>query len=195
LAGDRYLEQRLDEFLAELASPELLPGGGFAAAIAVAMAAGLVAMVARLSREQWPEANGAAAQAETLRLRIIPLAERNAATYAEAVATLRAKSDQSESRDEAIAEALDRAAQLPLQIGEAAADVSALAATVAERGEASLRADAAIAALLAQAGARAAATLVEVNLGTTTDDERVARARELVTAASTASEQALAAVS
>jgi formiminotetrahydrofolate cyclodeaminase len=193
--ADGYLEQRLDEFLAELASPELLPGGGFAAAIAVAMAAGLVAMVARLSREQWPEANGAAAQAETLRLRIIPLAERNAAAYAEAVAALREKGDKSERHDEAIAEALDHAAQLPLQIGEAAADVSALAATVAERGEASLRADAATAALLAQAGARAAATLVEVNLGTTSDDQRVARARALVAAASATSEQALAAVS
>ena len=58
-------------------------------------------------------------------------------------------------------------------------DVAALAAVVAERGEQALRADAVAAALLAEAAARAAATLVEVNLGTTSSDERVARARDL----------------
>jgi methenyltetrahydrofolate cyclohydrolase len=189
-----YLERPLDDFLAEVASSELLPGGGFVAAIAVAMAAGLVTMVARLSREHWPEAKGAVAQAEALRSRVTPLAEQNAEAYAEAVAALRQKGDQSERRDEAIAQALERAAEIPLQIGEAASDVSALAATVAERGEPSLRADAATAALLARAGAHAAATLVEVNLGTTTADQRVARARELAAAAAAASEQALAAV-
>ena len=48
------------------------PAGGSAAAIAVAMGAGLTAMCARNSRDEWPEARGATAQAETLRARIEP---------------------------------------------------------------------------------------------------------------------------
>jgi formiminotetrahydrofolate cyclodeaminase len=190
-----YLELRLKDFLEEVASSDLAPGAGFVAAIAVSMAAGLVAMAARLSRDHWPEAGGAVAQAEALRLRVAPLAELNAEAYVNAVAALREKgSGEPEARDEAIARALSRAAGIPLQIAEAASDVSALAAAVAEHGEPNLRADAATAALLSEAGARAAATLVEINLATTSDDERVARARELVAAAATAREQALAAV-
>jgi methenyltetrahydrofolate cyclohydrolase len=191
------LERSLDDFLEDIASPDLLPGGGFVAAITVAMAAGLVAMVARRSLESWPEASGAVAQAESLRKRITPLAELNATAYAEAVSILRDKaaSVAADRRDETIAAALDRAAGVPLQIGEAAADVGALAALLVERGDGSLRADAAAAALLAQAGAGAAAALVEVNLGTTSTDERVTQARSAAEAAKAAAERALAAVS
>jgi formiminotetrahydrofolate cyclodeaminase len=191
------LGRSLDDFLDEVASPDLLPGGGFVAAMAVAMAAGLVAMVARRSLEAWPEASGAVAQAESLRKRITPLAELNATAYAEAVATLRdrAASAAPDRRDETIAAALDRAAGVPLQIGEAAADVGSLAALLVERGDGSLRADAAAAALLAQAGAGAAAILVEVNLGTTSTDERVTQARAAAEAAKAAADRALAAVS
>jgi hypothetical protein len=63
---------------------------------------------------------------------------------------------------------------------------------VAERGEQSLRADAVAGALLAQGAARAAATLVEVNLGTTSSDPRVTRARDLAGSAGAAVERALA---
>ena len=48
------------------------------------------------------------------------------------------------------------------------------------------------AALLAQGAARAAATLVEVNLGTTSSDPRVTRARDLAGSATAAAERALA---
>ena len=80
--------------------------------------------------------------------------------------------------------------EIPLEIAEAAVDVASLAAVVAERGEQALRADAVAAALLAQGAARAAATLVEVNLGTTSADERVARARDLAGSATAAAQRA-----
>ena len=190
-----YLELRVRDLLDEVASSDLAPGGGFVAAIAVSMAAGLVAMAARRSRGHWAEAPGAVAQAEALRLRVAPLAELNAEAYVKAVGALQAKeSVEPELRDETIARALARAAGIPLQIGEAASDVSTLAAAVAEQGEPNLRADVATAALLSEAGAKAAATLVEINLATTTEDQRVARARDLVATASAARERALAAV-
>lgn len=191
---DGYLGLPLDEVLECVASRDPAPGGGFVAGITVAMAAGLVAMAARLS-QSWPEARGAAAQAETLRSRVTPLAELNALVYTEALEALKGRQgSESGSRDEQIEEALARAAQIPLDIGRAASDVSALAVTVAESGDPGLRADAAIAASLCLAGARSAVTLVEVNLGTTADDERVARARSFVADASAGLDRALAAV-
>jgi formiminotetrahydrofolate cyclodeaminase len=194
-APPRYLESRLDEFLEEVASADLLPGAGFVSAVGVAMAAGLVAMSARLSAEHWPEARALAAQAEKLRDRVTPLAEMNAEAYADAVAALRGgKPAAPASRDDQIAGALERAAWIPLKIGEAAADVAALAASVAERGEPSLRADLIVAALMAHASAQAAATLIEVNLTTTAGDERLVEARNQVGAATIALERARAVI-
>lgn len=199
--SDGYLDLSLDELLDTLASPDPAPGSGFVAAVAVAMAAGLVAMAARLSLSDWPEARGAAAQAQSLRSRVTPLAEANTRAYMEAIGALEQPGEPAqprqpgkESRDEALARKLAKAADVPTQIGRAAADVAALAAAVAENGNPGLRPDVAVAAALAVAGARAAATLVEVNLATTPGDGRVAQARGYVEDAGAALERALTAV-
>ena len=178
----------LAELLDEVSSPEPMPGAGYCAAVALELAAGLVAMTARASRAEWGVARGAAAQATTLRERIAPLAERNVDAYREAVALL--GGSESAGGDESLRDALERAAGVPLEMAEVAVDVASLAAVVAERGEQALRADAVSAALLAEAAARAAATLVEVNLGTTSADERVARARDLAGSATAAAQRA-----
>jgi methenyltetrahydrofolate cyclohydrolase len=187
-AAGAYRGLPLDQLLDEVSSPEPTPGAGYCAAVALEMAAGLVAMTARVSRSEWGEARGAAAQATTLRERVAPLAERNVEAYREAVALLGGA--ESGSGDEPLRDALARAAGVPLEIAEVAVDVASLAAVVAERGEQALRADAVAAALLAEAAARAAATLVEVNLGTTSADERVARARDLAGATTAAAQRA-----
>src|SRR4051794_40468450 len=190
-----FLDLPLGEFLDEVASPDLVPGAGFTSAVTVAMAAGLVTMTARRSLEVWPEGAGAAAQAERLRKRVIPLAEENLAAYRKAVGLLRGDDlADVRHRDFELSRSLEEAARIPLAIGEAAADVAALAADVAEYGEPSVRADAATAGALALAGARGAAILVEVNLTTTSGDERLARARELVADAESAAERATAQV-
>jgi formiminotetrahydrofolate cyclodeaminase len=182
----------LEGFLDQIASAEILPGGGYVAAVSVAMAAGLVAMAARLSRDEWAEARGAAAQAEALRFRGLSLAERNARAYEEAVAVLQGNDGtEADSRDDAIADALERAAEVPLRIAEAATDVGALAAEVAERCSPSVRADVGVAALLSQAGARACTALIAVNLLATHNDERLVLARELEGSASKALQRAL----
>jgi formiminotetrahydrofolate cyclodeaminase len=189
----RYLDLSVDELLIELASPSPAPGSGFAAAVAVAMGAATITMAARLSPD-WAEGRGAAAQAETLRKRVMELASRNAEAYAAALAALKGKEEKYRTRDETMGDALKRAADVPLEIGDAATAVAALAAEVADRGNPRFGADCAAAASLAVAAARAAATLVEVNLGTTGEDERVRRAREQVADASASLEHALAAV-
>jgi formiminotetrahydrofolate cyclodeaminase len=195
-----FLGLPVQDFLGEVATPEPMPGAGFCAAVTLSMAAGLVAMVASASRGEWGEAKGAAAQANTLRERVAPLAQLNVEAYASAIARLRAAEyapDQREAEpgsdpSQDLGPLLERAAQIPLEIAQAAVDVASLAAVVAERGEQALRADAVAGALLAQGAARAATTLVEVNLGTTSSDPRVTRARDLAGSAGVAAERALA---
>jgi glutamate formiminotransferase/formiminotetrahydrofolate cyclodeaminase len=175
-----FLERPLGRFLDDLADASPVPGGGSAAAVATAMAAGLLAMAARASDDSWPEARAVAAQAEALRVRVGPLAELDAETYAEALRLLdeRGPGDRGR-RDLRLGAALSRAADVPLRIAEVACDVAELGLVVAERGDPERRADATAAVLLADAAARVGAHLVRVNLAAQAGDDRVARADRL----------------
>ncbi len=192
MVGDNLLDAPLGEFLDTLAGEGPAPGAGSAAAIVVAMAAGLVSMVARASKEFWPEAGGAIGQAEAFRARVAPLAQADAEVYREALTALRRREALEERyRDQQLRAALERAAEIPLKIAEAGSDLACLAALLVENGNPEVRADAAAASLLAEGGARAAAKLVEINLGTTEDDPRVRHVQTLVAVAAEASERAL----
>jgi methenyltetrahydrofolate cyclohydrolase len=191
-APDDLLDARLGSFLERISSPEDPLGGGSAAAVVVGIAAALVGMAARAS-SAWPEAAGAIAQAEQLRSRAAPLAQSDADVYAEAREILsRRTSLEPESRDETIRIALARSADVPLLIAATACDVTALAAHVAENGAGEIRGDAAVAAMLAESAARAAANLVQINLATMPDDERLARARRFVSESSSHARRAMA---
>jgi formiminotetrahydrofolate cyclodeaminase len=185
------LETPLAELFGRIADDRPTPGGGSVAALAVAMAAALVEMVAR-SADEWDERRGAAAQASALRARVAPLAALDAAAY-EAVLDAFASPPGDGVRDFELGEKLGEAAEVPLRLAEAAADVAELAAHAAEQGDPRRRPDAVAAALLAEAGARAAAHLVAVNLGSAPGDERVERAGRAASAASTAAGRAAAA--
>lgn len=168
------------------------PAVGSAAALVTATAAALVAKAARTSTAVWDEAEATVAQAEALRARAAPLAQADADAYAEAVSHLDEPRDASpERRDFQLGRALDAAAVVPLRIAATAADVAELAAEVAARGNPNLRPDATGAAMLAEAAARTAAHLIEVNLAVGGDDDRVRRAREHVESAAAAVRRAL----
>jgi formiminotetrahydrofolate cyclodeaminase len=191
--SDDLLDASVGEFINVLAQEEA-PGGGSAAAVTVAMAAGLVVMVARASKDYWAEAGGAIGQAETFRARVEPLAEAGAEVYKDALTILRRREEVSERyRDQTLRDALERSAEIPMRIVEAGCDLACLAALLVENGNPEVRADAVVACVLAEGGARAAATLVETNLGATQDDARVRRVRSLVEVAGDAAKRALAA--
>ena len=183
-------ETRLDELLDAIADDSPAPASGFVSGVVVAMAAALTGMAARRSRDGWPEAAGAIAQAEHLRRRAAPLAQENADAFGEAFALLDAPA---QGRDADLGRALTRAAEVPLLIAQIAADVAALAKEVAECGDPTVRGDATGAALLAQAAARSAAHLVEINLGSGAGDLRVLSAQSLASAASAWADAAVAA--
>ncbi len=194
LDSSRYFDESLSGFLDSIAAETPVPGGGSVAAVVTEMAAGLVAMVGRFSREHWDGAAGAVAQAESLRKRANPLAQENGEAYEMVLTAMRMPKDlEEEVRDNLIGDALSRAADVPLRIAETAVDVAELAADVAESGNPNLRGDAAAAALLAEAATRVAANLVAINLATTETDERIGRSRQLEHAAGLAVKRALAA--
>ena len=160
-------------------------GGGPLAALVAASAAELLATIARGSTDGWPEARGAAAQAQSLHDRAAPLAELSASAYEHALGA--------EGGDYELGLAYAEAAEPPLRIAEAAADVAALAALVAEHGDPARRADAVAAGFIAAGCVRAAAELVAVNLTVSAKDERVRRANVLAEEAARAAETARAA--
>jgi len=173
---------RLQDVLAEAGAG---PAGGSAAALAATMAAGLVRLVARVSAD-WADAPGVAAQASALGDRSLALADDDHRVYARAMAELAAP-----GRDATLGAALRRAAEVPLQIAETAADVTMLAALAAREGSETVRADAWAAATLAEAATASAARLVHVNLATRPDDDLTTRADEAARAAASAREAAL----
>jgi formiminotetrahydrofolate cyclodeaminase len=185
------LDLQVREFLDQIAAEGRTPGGGSAAAFVTAIAAGLLAKVARGSEDTWRDAAGIAAQAECLRDRATPLAQAAAEQY-EAALRARAETgdEQGERRDFALGQAYARAAEPPLQIVKAANDVAQLAIAVAESGNPALRADAVTAALLAAAAASAAAELIAVNLTASASNPRVVEAAKLAEEAARAAETA-----
>jgi formiminotetrahydrofolate cyclodeaminase len=190
---DGFDAQRLDELLAEIASENPSPGAGSVAALVVAMSAGLVAMAARLSLDVWDGAPDVVEEADALQRRVTALAPADGQAYEEVLTALRLPLTlEPMVREAAIANALARAAEIPLEIAGEALATAELASRVAERGNANLRSDAAAGAVLAAAAAQVAAHLVASNLKATGGgDDRIALARERAADASAAAVRAL----
>jgi trimeric autotransporter adhesin len=181
----------LQALLDEIASPIPAPGAGAISGVVTAMAAGLIASAARRSVD-WEDGRGVAAQAQALRARVEKLAEANEEAYLEALALIEA-ADEPAGNDAALGKALETAAELPLAITECAYDVALLGAEAAQNASRGGAEDAAAAAILAEAAARAAAGLIAANLISMPGDERVEHAQRLAAAATDAARRAVAA--
>ena len=156
--------QPLAAFLERLASAEPAPTGGAAAAFTAAMAAGLVAMAARLSGERLEDADDIAARADGLWRRALSLADDDAAAYGRVLAAYRRPSGgDPEGRRREIRAALEAATAVPLAVADLAAEAAVLGARLAAAGNPNLEGDANAAVELGRAAARAAARLVHIN--------------------------------
>jgi methenyltetrahydrofolate cyclohydrolase len=158
--SDRYLSATVAGFLDDLAARTPAPGGGAAAAITCAMAAGLVEMATSFDSARGLEQ--VHARAHELRTRVDGLAQADGRAYAVVLEALRmpAGPERTHSLDDAVAGAI----ACPMQVLEIAAEVATLAADVAETGNRNLEGDALTGALLAEAAARSAATLAQLNV-------------------------------
>ena len=159
------LDCSVAELLDRLAAKQPAPGGGGAAAITAAMAAGLLGMAARFSTAQLIDAPSRAAHADRVRNQVAALAEQDAAAYGAVLAAFALPREPgSEVRSRQIGCALQRAAQVPAEIAELASGIAVEAVELARRGNPNLRGDAFTAAALAAAAARSAAELVRINV-------------------------------
>jgi glutamate formiminotransferase/formiminotetrahydrofolate cyclodeaminase len=170
-----------DAFIAAVASAEPVPGGGSVAAYVGALAAALTRMVAGLTvgKKKYAAVESeiavVAANAEQLAAKLESLVASDAAVYMEvskAYKMPKATDEEVDGRRQAIATALLAAAEIPLETARACVEVAELAAVVAEKGNSNAITDAGVAALLAEAGCKAAAYNVRINVASLEDRSR-----------------------
>src|SRR2546425_1107398 len=159
----------LDGWLDELAGGAPVPGGGSAAALAGALAAALVAMVARLTigRKAYAGVQHRVAEilaeGEALRAQLRHLVDADAAAYAKVSAAYRLPKDDPR-RTRAADEALVGAAHTPLAMARGAARLVGLAREIGTIGSRNAHSDALVAEALARAALAGAVENVRVNV-------------------------------
>jgi len=194
-------------FLDALATSEPTPGGGSAAAMAAAIAAGLLSMVCNLTvgQEKFAavesEMRTVLQESESLRRRLIELAEEDMAAYqsfVEAQHLPRRTTQERQARTQCMQVALKDCAAVPLEVARACRRLLELSVVVAEKGNPSAVTDVGVAALLAEACLRGAGLQVRVNLAWLKDRDLAAAQEaalaELLAGAEEIRQQALATV-
>jgi formiminotetrahydrofolate cyclodeaminase len=195
--GGALADRRFAELLERIAAREPAPGGGSAAACALAIAAALAQMAAAftLERGEYAAKHPRMAQIHTrageLRERALELAERELRSYGGLLEALRLPPSEP-GRAERVEAARAEAVASPLALCAAASELAQVCAELAREGNRNLKGDAVCGALLAEACCRAAGHLVELNLRRTPDDPRAAQAQALAEQAGEARLQALA---
>jgi methenyltetrahydrofolate cyclohydrolase len=181
--GNPLIDRPLRALLDEVASATPAPGGGACAGWACALAASLVEMAAAFATERAGAERARmleiSARAHSLRERATALAQADLHAYVPVLRALQMPKDDPE-RAAQLDVALSDAAETPLAIARAAAEVSALALEVSRGGSPHLRGDALAGLHLAEGACQAAARLVEINLAGRPDDERLKELATLV---------------
>src|SRR5438093_4818182 len=172
-APPSFRDLTLGDFAERLASPEPVPGGGSASAIAAALGASLVAMVATLSQGRPKYADhaalheAAAPAARRLADELLELADDDARAYAACAIALKLPREafaDKEFRDQQVRATARVAADVPLRCVERCREVLVLAEALAGRSNVNASSDLRVAALLLQAAGHRAAENVLVNL-------------------------------
>ena len=178
-AAPRFGSMTLDGFIELLGSATPSPGGGAASAVAASCGAALVAMVASLSADRPKYAAYTASHARhgaagrELAVRLLALADEDAAAYAAFAAALklpRETDEEKAARTAAIRASARVAADVPLRTVEACREVVVASEALAGRSNLNAASDLAVASRLAEASAHGAAENVIVNLPSLGDE-------------------------
>jgi formiminotetrahydrofolate cyclodeaminase len=202
-----FADLTIAEFLERLGSSSATPGGGGAAALTGAQAAGLLTMVARLTAGRPAFASIETRVQEIIqegdrrRQELSAAVDRDAAAFEAVMAAYalpRATPEEKEARAATLQPALKGATESPLTIARHCATIASLAAELAETGNPQIITDAGTAALLAEAALTGAVLQARINLKAIKDPEYVERANGeisfLLMAGREGRERALAAV-
>jgi formiminotetrahydrofolate cyclodeaminase len=173
------LQDTIQPFLDELAGGTATPGGGSAAAAVGAMGAALVSMVCNLTigKEKYNNVEvpmkDTLTRSEALQAELTQLIDADAEAYNAVMAAFRLPKITDEEktlRQEAIQAATKKATLTPLATALACAKVIELGQLAAEKGNANAISDAGAGVTFAQAGLKAAALNVLINLPSIKDE-------------------------
>jgi formiminotetrahydrofolate cyclodeaminase len=163
-------DQKIEDFLDDLASKKPTPGGGATAALAGAMAASLVSMVAKLSMDKDKEFKEIERKADRLRKELLELADEDCQVYEGVMETYR--TDKKElGRLRKIQKALKKAAEVPLKTAQKSVEVVKLVSFCAREGNQNAISDARVGVELATAAVYSALENVRINLESIKDSK------------------------
>ncbi len=187
--GPHYADEPLRKYLEDASARRPTPGGGSVSALAGALACAMAEMAAQFTlgnkkfRDVESEVKECLDELQQVQADLLELMQRDTEAYAklDAAYALPKKSDsQKAARAEAIQAGLVEAMTPPLQIVRACGQAMRAAAQLVEIANPRLISDVAVAAILAEAAARAARINVEVNLAYLKDEDLVNQTREEV---------------
>jgi formiminotetrahydrofolate cyclodeaminase len=181
-------DEAVEAWLTELASRSPAPGGGAAAALCAATAAGLVGMVtAYTTGPKWADRQARMQelndQAARLRADALGLADDDAAAFSAVGAAYglpRQTEEQQAARRAAIQQALIGAAGPPAATGLLAVSVLEMARELVDQSNPNVLSDVAAAAAAGRAALECAIVNIEINLRQIQDEAEAARLRLIV---------------
>jgi glutamate formiminotransferase/formiminotetrahydrofolate cyclodeaminase len=174
----RLASMKVNGFLSELASSSPAPGGGSVAALAGSLGAALSSMVCNLTvgKEKYAdvqkEIKDALKKSEQLRKDLIKLIDEDTEAFNGVMKAFKMPKDteeQKKERSKAIQEGYKTAAKVPLETAKTCEKILDVALVIAEKGNLNSITDAAVSALMAQAGVESAILNVKINLGSIKD--------------------------
>jgi glutamate formiminotransferase len=184
------LRAGVEPFIEQLAAPTATPGGGSAAAASGAMAAGLAAMVASMSRGKKAyaqferELSEAISRLSRLREELKAAIDADAESYNLVMAAYR-KAKESASADGVVDSALKQATSVPLSVAEKSREVDKLVEKLRPITNPNMKSDLTTATVLARAAIEGALANVEINLESLNDRDFIAQVRKRTASIST----------
>ncbi|MCK5261644.1 MAG: glutamate formimidoyltransferase [Thermoplasmatales archaeon] len=175
---------KINNFLNELASSSPAPGGGSVAALSGALGTALSSMVYNLTigKEKYEdvqdEIKNTLEKSERIRKQLTELIDKDTEAFNDVMKAFKMPKEteeQKEKRKQAIQKGYKTAAKVPLETAKACEKILDIAMVVAEKGNKNSITDAAVSALMAQAGVKSAILNIKINLGSIKDDEFVER--------------------
>jgi glutamate formiminotransferase / formiminotetrahydrofolate cyclodeaminase len=177
------LRAGVEPFIEQLAAPTATPGGGSAAAATGAMAAGLAAMVASMSRgkkaylQHEKQLSEAIARLSQFREELKTAIDADAESYNLVMKAYKSAKESADG-DAAINAALKQATSVPLGVAEKVVEVAKIASALKPITNPNMKSDLTTAIALAKAALEGALANVEINLDSLKDEGFVADTRK-----------------
>lgn len=181
------MELECKQFVEKLASDLPAPGGGSVSALAGALGGALVSMVANLTigKEQFAanagELEEVLAKAEALTRELVVCVDEDTQAFNQVMAAFKlpkGTDEERKQRSQAIQEAMEQAARLPMRVAECCLDILRLTKAVVDKGNPNALSDGGVAVLMAFAGLQGALYNVQINLSSIKDEQFVQTMKE-----------------